>query len=341
MEKIAILMSHHNHGDFVEEAIDSAREAQIASGKAGMPIEIHFLIGDDLSDDGVSRNILHAAADKYKDTAGFHVSVTDFPVNRKPNAVLCDLIRATPKDCAYTVVLDSDDELKPTYFPVMLHAMHKAEAKNDNIRFVYSNNDLTYPNGEFFKRGISRPFNRDAYQANNSYIPSTSLMQTDVLREAIAEKDFPDVDSATKYFRYKQIFDVVKCDGLFVPVAAFNYRHVPSDGKKKGNVSAIGNKTLNADPEYGRKLSRGEYYLPQETRMSFPQYLDYLQKEYDIDTRELSKLAGGELQYGESEYVCVRKHDGTFEKDYQGVVTSRLWSDNIRTATATSIAPGV
>lgn len=314
--RITVLIANHNYAKFIDEAVESVRKAQLAAGE---PLDVKVLIGDDKSTDNSVQVIKELAG--RSNAPGFGVSFSEFPTNRGPNAVLNDLVRQTPKDSDYTVVLDADDRLRPQFFKTMLHAMRKAEAKDPKVDFAYSNCMLVDPVGVPFNKGISRPFNADAYQ-EISYIPSTSLMKSSVLREAVEKKPFDEtVRKHTKHTRYKQLINDGGSKGLYVPAALFDYR------QHESNLCEIGKATLtvrDGNSEKQHRITQGGYYGEGEQRMTFRQYMDSLNAQFGISQQELEANAGGELEYAEKTGVFA--HSGRrVERSRDGVNLSAHW----------------
>ncbi|MCP5362339.1 MAG: glycosyltransferase [Hyphomicrobiales bacterium] len=112
MPHVAILVANYNYGNYIEETIASVHKAQEMAAQLCEQVNICMLVGDDKSTDN-SLEAIGNAKKRYQNS-NFQVKVFAFSENRKPNAVITDLVHNIPDNCTHTVILDADDRLKET-----------------------------------------------------------------------------------------------------------------------------------------------------------------------------------------------------------------------------------
>ena len=220
---LSVVITNHNYGRFVGEAIDSIARQDHES--------IELIVVDDASTDN-SLEVIEAAL------AGTdHLERVELVANRRSQGKLgamnstMELVRGE-----YYVVLDADDYFSEVYARRCIGELRRAHALDRELGFVYTDCNLIADNGRWLGSGRSAAFDAELLE-RRSYIPSPAVVLTEVMRQAVPFDE--SIRKGTKHHCWQRIA-AAGWKGLHLPEPIFYYR------MHSENVSGIGDRIITA-----------------------------------------------------------------------------------------------
>jgi glycosyltransferase involved in cell wall biosynthesis len=226
---VCIVIPNYNYGRFICSAIRSAAAQDYST--------MHLIVVDDGSKDDSLKQIDVALASSRE--VFRTVQVLQRADNAGKLAALNMALQYVTADI--TVILDSDDQLMPTYLSRTLEALRVARERDASVAFIYTDSQLIDDDATVLSVGRSRPFDQMVLRTS-SYIPECAPVLTAALREVLPFDE--SVRVGTKHQKWLRIVSN-GWTGVHLAEPLFQYR------MHDRNLSGIGQRVL-------REIANGE-----------------------------------------------------------------------------------
>lgn len=225
---LSIIIPNYNYGRYIAATLDSVIKQDY------QPIEL--ILVDDASTDNsvaVARDYLAKHQNRFT-----RAELLEQDSNQGKLAAINRALLDIRGD--YTVILDSDDLLKPDYLTRCVETLEAVRTTQAHIGFIYTDCQLIGEDGENLDRGRSTGFDPVLLE-QLSYVPEPAVTVTKALVEAAPFDET--IRRGTKHHKWRRIV-ANGWHGLHIPEPLFCYR------MHSRNLSGIGTRVL-AEVEKG------------------------------------------------------------------------------------------
>jgi glycosyltransferase involved in cell wall biosynthesis len=219
---VSVIVCNYNYGRYLERAVES------------LALQTHPAIELVLVDDGSSdnsRSAIARVAERFR--SRFH-AVETILQNGNSGKLACTNAALERVRGEFSLVLDADDLLAPTFLEESLRALRAHRRRDPSVAFIYTNCRLIDSHERVLGAGRSLPWDRSLLE-RSSYIPGCAVTLSAALRAAAPFDE--SIRVGTKHHVYLRLC-AAGWEGRHLPRQLFSYRLHAS------NLSGIGARLL-------------------------------------------------------------------------------------------------